>query len=645
METLLCQQPGKMDMSFFFDPSLNCFFNALLREWQDWRYIAVSEYDRATHEYELTGSGWNYPAKTRHSIYPSGWFEISAATRKLSIPCRQFSTTGRHQLLGPCVLSTIAGDVQEEVQPLSLPEAIRWVMLESGITDGLDEALVQPFITRAIQSDDNLRDALDYRQRDLDALFNQPLNFVQAESALLTGHSIHPCPKARDHFSKQDAQAYSPEYQGEFELQWYLLKRANLYVRHADDITYEQLLADLIRQDKRMQFWAKQVEADEVLFPCHPFQHKVWQKTPRIQTLIKAGTLVHLGQGSVPWSATSSVRAIYNAQTAWMLKFSLSVKLTNSLRHLQPAELVRGAELCRVLDTPPAQDYRHRFPDFSILMEPLAAAICDENGKPFEETIVLWRENPFSRGNEGNTEVLATLLQDSPVTGVSRLQIRLRQLPGLYVSNAREWFRRYLITTVRPLLIGQADYGLLFGAHQQNIVLTLDQGMPAKMAFRDCQGTGFTQLASDLYRPYLPAMAQDSGNLIEDGMAISLFSYYLIINATFNVISSLCQGNLIAESVLVGELRSFLQHIKAVGVKDSSCIDYLLTAPELSAKGNFFVALRQLNENTETDYLAMYHPLANPLTGSLETAPRLMETEVASTKQSFSGEEMAKLLS
>ncbi|WP_020407109.1 IucA/IucC family protein [Hahella ganghwensis] len=609
-------------MSFFFDPSLNCFFNGLIREWNGWSYRSAQSDAKSTSEVE----------------YPAGWFDIPVSEGVLSVPCRHFSTTGRHHLLAPCLMQDASG----EIHPLPLQQAIEAVMLNSQLTAETDTSdTVKAFVKRALESDENMRHALNYRKADMEELFQGTLSFEQAETSLFTGHSIHPCPKARDNFSEEDTLSYAPEYGGRFVLHWYRLKKDRLYVRESQGCEYQKLVTDLIQSDERAQAWAKQIGPEEVLFPCHPFQHKVWQDSARINELMEQGAVIHLGQGSIPWSATSSVRAIYSAQVPWMLKFSLSVKLTNSIRHLQPEELVRGAELFRVLMTGKAQEFVARFPDCQILMEPTAAAICGEDGQPYEETIVLWRENPFRNGIENNTEVLATLLQDDPRNGVSRLEQRLRHFSQDYPETAVNWFRQYLEVAVKPLLIGQADYGLLFGAHQQNIVLKLDaSGFPEKMYFRDCQGTGYTQLAYQLYSKEIVDMGKDSANVLEDELGIRLFSYHMIINATFNVISSLCRDGSVPEVRLTQCLRNFLLSVKSLGVRDEQCIHYLLDTPELLSKGNFLIALRKLNENTESDYLAMYHTMANPLlnrsqasdvctsenTGQIATEPAIQYT-------------------
>ena len=220
--------------------------------------------------------------------------------------------------------------------------------------------------------------------------------------------------------------------------------------------------------------------------------------------------------------------------------------------------------------------------------------------------------SPFHGDAVNNTEVLATLLQDDPRSGDSRLAQRLGQA-GLDDSQAREWFRRYLDVAVAPLLEAQSRFGILFGAHQQNLVLKLDGVWPVKLFFRDCQGTAFTSLAVQRLGDELGSLADDSENLLPDELGIQLFCYYLFINATFNVIASLAAGRLASEPDLVRTLRGWLQARLDEQPRDDRAIRYLLESRELHAKGNFLCTLRALNETTLSDVFSIYHPMTNPL--------------------------------
>ena len=77
-------------------------------------------------------------------------------------------------------------------------------------------------------------------------------------------------------------------------------------------------------------------------------------------------------------------------------------------------------------------------------------------------------------------------------------------------------------------MVSQADYGLLFGAHQQNLLITLKDGYPDKVYFRDCQGTGYSHVARELLEN-----GSSGEHHVDETLGNRLFTYYLIINSTF----------------------------------------------------------------------------------------------------------------
>ncbi len=555
-----------------FDPALSCFFNALIRESADWRFA-------------------------ESAVGPTIHFPLSAG-RSLLLPCQHLSHSARHRLCGPAFIE----------RPGTAPEALTLAEAVTLVLEQLGGERVAALRQRVLQSAANTADALVARQGDMECLFSAPLDFIEAESALLVGHSVHPCPKARDRFSAADARAFAPEYRGAFALLWLAVKRSRVR-QYSAAAEHMVMVEELATRDSRLAQWLRELGEDEWLLPCHPYQWPHWQAQPVLARALAAGELRLLGEGALRWRATSSLRALYCEQVPWMLKFSLNVKLTNSVRQLQPEELVRGAQLAAVLQSPEGQAFQARFPRFEILSEPAAVILLDDNSTPLVETGSLWRANPFVGAGAAHTEVLATLLQDDPRDGLPRLVKRLQCCGAGNREGAQRWFAAYLDVAVRPLLLAQADYGLLFGCHQQNIVLTLDDIWPVKACFRDCQGTGFSPLA----QRRLPAVPEGATQLDAE-MGQVLFTYYLFVNATFNVISSLAMSGWIAEAALLAQLRQFLQSLLDDGVEDDSVIRNLLHSQQLHIKGNFHCALSDLNENTQRDILAMYHPISNPLT-------------------------------
>lgn len=572
------------------DPSLNAFFNALIREWPLARY----------HGSDPLGRDAN-PAGQGH-------FEIpGSGNTALLVPCRFRSRTGRHLLTGPLYL-----DQQGERSPITTEEAVEWCMGLEPLQREAPEQALEALRQRIHASRQNLAAVQQEQAGELGRLFRSPLTFIEAEQALFSGHSIHPCPKDRGNMTIEDAKRYAPEYASAFPLAWYSVARDHLFQRSARDLDPTDGIDALLATEPDADQLRARCPSGHCLLPCHPFQHRQWQTSSALCALRDTGELRYLGEGAPHWRATSSLRAIYCESAPWMLKFSLSVWLTNSLRHLQPEEVVRGAELCRVLDSGPVRRWLNARPRFEILREPIAAGIQGPEGQPLTQTLMVWRANPFHGDAAANTEVLATLLQDDPRCGESRLSQRLRQA-GVDGELALEWFQRYLDVAVAPLLEAQSHFGILFGAHQQNLVLSLDDVWPETLFFRDCQGTGFTSLALQRLGDELDSLADDSENLLPDELGIQLFCYYLFINATFNVIASLAATQLAPEPDLIRTMRLWLQARLDEQPPDDRAIRYLLESRELHAKGNFLCTLRALNENTLSDVFSIYHPMTNPL--------------------------------
>ncbi len=565
------------------DPSVNAYFNALLRETGPWPWHPAPGHYAVTHQ------------KTGETLL---------------IPCRFHSQGGRH-LLGPDLWL----DRSEGLGPVSFLDAVEWTLTLPELASQASLWELKNLLQRVRNSHDNLHHALAYRSSRQPHTDTAPLAFIDSEQALVNGHSIHPCPKDRGNMTTEEATAFAPEYSGEFPLIWYGVAGDQLQPHAAETISLTDAAESLLRHEPHaVQQAAEAARADgHILIPCHPFQHRQWQSHPELQALQSAGQLRCLGMGISRWRATSSLRAIWAEDQDWMLKFSLSVRLTNSVRHLQPREAVRGPGLADLLKTSPARNWLDRHRHFRILNEPVTAAIRDRQGEPMAESTVVFRDNPFRGGVSHNCELLASLLQDAPETGLSRLATCLRAR-NASEEDAADWFHAYLELTVKPLLDAQSNLGLLFGAHQQNLILRLDEHFqPVAAWFRDCQGTGFSSLAHRRFGPGLAASVQAGENELPETLGVRLFCYYLFINSTFNIITSLAAGGLCAEDRLWHQLRQWLRQQREQQPADTSAFDYLLTSPCLYAKNNFLCSLRAVNENTLEDLESIYHPMANPL--------------------------------
>lgn len=77
----------------------------------------------------------------------------------------------------------------------------------------------------------------------------------------------------------------------------------------------------------------------------HPWQADYLLEQDWCQRLVEKGALRDLGEAGAPWLPTSSSRSLYSETNSDMIKFSLSVRLTNSVRTLSVKEVKRGMRL------------------------------------------------------------------------------------------------------------------------------------------------------------------------------------------------------------------------------------------------------------------------------------------------------------
>ena len=587
-----------------FDSGANCFFNALVREFESWQYgpllsevISHTDCHYAFH-CKLSSEQTLYLPVIQHSQFGRSYFDdqgLLTDDQSSQVTVLEFNS----------LLDTLQSNPQ--------------IFTDSKLGEPKKEHL-EAILNRAKESQRNILKVLSYRGNDLDKIYKESLNFIESEQSLLIGHSIHPCPKSRSGFDELDEEIYVPEYGNSFQLSWFAVSRDILYVFAGNEKPIEKYCQELIGDDFELSLLLNKLDKKYLLIPCHPWQAKQWMNNPELQSYIDDKSLVYLGEKGKPWRATSSLRSLYQEESPWMLKFSLTTQLTNSIRHLQPEEMIRGQVIEKVLSTEPAHAMDKELDCFSVMREPISVAMRSPVGNVLDSTAIIWRQNPFyqNENTASNTEVLSGLLQDYPDKEDNRLSLRIKQLANAEGRNesqiAQKFLEQFLQKTIRPIILAQAKYGLLFGAHQQNIVVQLDQDlMPIKTYFRDCQGTGFSTLSKRLYGETLLNDTASSANLFEDDMVIYLFAYYLMVNACFNTISSLTLTGLLSEEVALEIYREFLTQLKQEQLSDDRVIDYLLTSEHIWSKGNFFCNLHAINENTMVDPFMIYHTINNPL--------------------------------
>ncbi len=456
-----------------------------------------------------------------------------------------------------------------------------------------------PFLDRVLDSLAAIRRAPPQR-RDATGW-----NFIAAEQALKAGHPFHPNPRSRDKMSAEDAVRYAPEHEGRFALRWVAAR--------PEMLTLGPGSADLLRLLARADLGS--VPADAVPLPWHPWQAQRLRRRPDVARMFEQNALWDLGYGRSGWAATSSMRSLHAWHAPYMVKTSLSVKLTNSVRDLSLREVRRGVHVSDLLQSDMGSQIGRAFPDLHVLGEPGYAALGTADGV-VDASMVVLRDNPFRDADARGPVLLAALCEARP-GGPSPLG---EIVAGLGQDAARIWFERFLDVAIQPLIELRARYGLLFGAHQQNLMIGLSDGWPSAVWVRDCQGTGHLDTFHDTLAAACPGIGEGTENVVNTELGDGLLIYYVVVNSVLNTLSTLVLDGLAQEEDLLSIWRRFLERERSRTPGDPTPYIRLLTRPTLTCKGNFATSRSGVNEadGDARGQLAAFFDLPNPVLETIE---------------------------
>lgn len=446
---------------------------------------------------------------------------------------------------------------------------------------------------------------LDRAGREPDAT-----GFIAAERALVFGHWLHPTPKSRQGLTTWQARAYAPEDGGAFRLAVFaaeagLVRHDSAETRAAPDLALDLLGADAARLPLR---------DGEVALPMHPLQAEALMLEPHVAAWVEAGRLRQLGTFGPRFTATSSLRTVYAAESPWMAKFSLPVTLTNSLRVNRLAELKAGVAMARLLAK---NGFGARHPDFRILADPAYLTLhCPDREESGFETV--FRENPFRDGAERGVATLAALTAEPLPGRSSRLETLLRRVcpegPAPRAQAARTWFSRYLDCMLEPVVALYDGHGIALEAHQQNALLDVASGWPERGFYRDNQGFYLSEAARPRLLRDAPETASIASLYFPDGEIRRRLAYYLVVNQIFSVIARMGHDGLAREEILLDDLARRLEAMaRRLTGAGRAFARSVLEGPTLCTKANLRVRLSDRDELASGDGSGNYIDMPNPL--------------------------------
>ncbi|WP_435102648.1 IucA/IucC family protein [Halarchaeum sp. P4] len=536
----------------------------------------------------------------------------------LLAPLDYRSPTERHRFETPVRYRLPAGGVHE-ADPATLA-----TLVLTDLADEADTAVPTALLRRVLTSQQNTREFVAARADDAERLYAETLPFRDAEQALVFGHHRHPTPKSRQGIAAHDREAYAPEHRGSFALHYFRADPALVTQDSALERSAADWVKDALRCDDSVSegFVAEHVESDDVLLPVHPWQADYLRSQEYVRELLGDG-LRYLGAAGREFHPTTSVRTLYSEAAPFMVKSSLNVQITNSVRTNKRPELERGVAVADLLDTGFGDELAAEFPRFDVVRDPAYLALDAGPGAESGLETVL-RANPFRGGATENATPVASLCQDA-IRGRSRLgrivaAIAEREGRSTDAVSA-EWFRRYLEVGVRPVLWLYLVQGVGLEAHQQNSVVTLDDaGYPAAFHYRDNQGFYFPESQYERVADYLPGVGERADTICADALADERLRYYVILNNALDVVNALGYAGVADETRLLGVLRDELERARERYDRPSSdFLDPLLEDATVPCKANLLTRFHGLDElENDLENQSVYADVKNPIVTELE---------------------------
>ncbi|MFE3323662.1 IucA/IucC family protein [Streptomyces sp. NPDC059176] len=510
----------------------------------------------------------------------------------LRVALRRTALLGAHRFTGPVAEQTDDGWSDLDWQRLA-----EYTRAELSLRSGADN---DEFLTQIASSHRGVTAGLarcrSGRTAPHRAGDGSPLGrYLASEQSLVLGHRFHPAPKARGGDTATWS-AYAPEAGASFPLRLLAVREERI----AEETAAPGATAPLDRLGRAPDGYR--------LLPAHPWQYELLRDHPSLQQAYARRDVIDLGAGRTPFTATASVRTVYDGDT--FLKFSLNVRITNCLRKNARYELAGAVALTRLL-RPALADLAARFPDSGVLREPAyrSLALPGPDGEPVLDLLegfgVIVREGLGSRLRPGVTPLLAGAVADEYPSGPAHVS---RLLPDSDPRTALSWWRAYLDLLVPPVLAAYFDHGLVLEPHLQNVLVCVDgDGRPAHVLFRDLEGT---KLVPEHHAQALATLPADvAGPLTYDAArGWDRVLYCLVVNHVAELLAALADLHPHWEAALWSQVRRTFQAFSDAHGRPRLLRELLAGGP-LPAKANLLTRWAR-SADREAGYVRLPSPLA-----------------------------------
>lgn len=425
-------------------------------------------------------------------------------------------------------------------------------------------------------------------------------SFLESEQMLPAGHNLHPFTKSRMGFSEEEQVLYGPEFKNGFQLEYFLIHKDCISEKSLPGISAKEIFGNLASIPEN---YDSKTANDYYVVPCHPWEAQYLQTTKEYADLLGSGKVIHLGPSGEEFFATSSIRTLYSPNFNWMLKFSLHVLMTGSVRTNSLKDLKRGYASSIWWEQEKAS-FEKDFPGLKLLLEPSSLSV-DYNGENIDSFNILIRENPFS--SKDKVLLLARLCQDE-TTDSSNFTTHFFNDVSAHLGIETEqaiinWFKNYTQLLISPLNRLFNQLGMAPEVHQQNLLIQLnDQLLPETIYVRDGQGYLLRESFKEKYKQSIENCPEIETLFIRDERLLDIVSHHLLVSNFSALISSIGKTGLIEEQKLINIL---YQEFKRVHQSEpSDFTNYALHQRYWAVKSNLQSAVLDVDGGVNASAIA-----------------------------------------
>lgn len=321
------------------------------------------------------------------------------------------------------------------------------------------------------------------------------------------------------------------------------------------------------------------------------------------------------------YTATSSIRTVYSANEEMMYKFSIPVKITNSLRVNRKHELKAGIVMAQLMNK---IDFLQKYSSFRMIDDPayITVEFPNQEESGFE---VIFRSNEFPQGKDEGICMLAALVQEplqSEKSKLYQLILKISQSECRSVESVSlDWFEAYWKCAIEPALRLYDEYGIALEAHQQNSVLDISSDYPTTYYYRDNQGYYLSKKYKERLLAIEPTLYETEELFYEDTLIHDRFTYYLFMNQLFPLIARFGEDQLINEKVLLKWSMNQLQLLeKEFAGLGKEFVRNILKQEKLAFKANLLTRFHDVDELEAELEQAVYTKIPNPFVLHYEEA-------------------------